>query len=455
MAGPLQIDVDLSDPGLLERVERDYLRVSVCPVQGRPSPGLLVPVTIILRLPGDVRVASSGQVIQELGEQSFLVHLDSPPDLAHLRRLAQEPPRAPRAPMPVTTPPLVSGPRRETGSMRSPAPDGPRPRPTGEMPFQTPTADAPFRTSTGEVPVRKPTGEMPVRKPTGEMRARMSAAEMPAAPPPVAVPTRTPTRPSTPLTPPAPGFAQDAGHHGEAPRSPGPGGAGPSASPGIALVDTLLDPDLDLALVGEAFPSEGQDPAADFLAEPSDDPSPASLANWTPDLDALLEPGAHPGGRQTAASSPAVEAGPDVSGKESDSSDVYSRIKGLTLPEKQRLARHGRRTVRQLLVRDPNKNLHRLVVANPDVGLEEIAEYSAYPALSKEAIEFIAQNRTWLSSRQIVFNLVRNPSTPVELAARLVPRLGPNEWRWLARPGSVRTPIAAAARKQIVDGASG
>lgn len=447
MAGPLQIDVDLSDPDLLERVERDYLRLSVCPVQGRPSPGLLVPVTIILRLPGDVRVASSGHVIQNLGSQSFLVHLDSPPDLAHMKRLAQEPPRAPRAPMPVTTPPLVSGSRHATGSMRSPDPDAPRPRPTGEMPFQTPVADAPFRT---------PTGEMPARKPTGDMRARMSAAEIPAsassAPP---RPQRNATRPSTPLTVPVSEPARQSGRHGEPASPSGPRTAEPSVSPGIALVDTLLDPDLDMALVGQPLRFEGEAPSADFQAELQDEPSSSSLANWTPDLDALLEPGSHPAGRQAVAVSTPSDAGPDVSGKESDSSDVYARIKGLTLPEKQRLARHGRRTVRQLLVRDSNKNLHRLVVANPDVGLEEIAEYSAYPGLSKEAIEFIAQNRTWLSSRQIVFNLVRNPSTPIELAARLVPRLGPNEWRWLARPGSVRTPIAAAARKQIVEGASG
>jgi len=142
----------------------------------------------------------------------------------------------------------------------------------------------------------------------------------------------------------------------------------------------------------------------------------------------------------------------EVTGKETESSDVYARIKNLSLPEKQKLARYGKRTVRQLLIRDPNKNLHRLVVGNPDVGLDEITEYSAYPGLSKEAIEFIAQNRTWLASRQLVFNLVRNPSTPVELAVRLVPRLGPNEWRWLARPGAVREPIAAAARRQIIEG---
>jgi hypothetical protein len=50
----------------------------------------------------------------------------------------------------------------------------------------------------------------------------------------------------------------------------------------------------------------------------------------------------------------------------------------------------------------------------------------------------------------VVGVLLRNPSTPVELAVRLVPLLGPSEWRILARPGAVRMPISAAARKLLL-----
>ena len=424
MAAPHQIEVDLSDPARLERVERDYLRLSVCPVADRPSPGLLVPVTVILKLPGDVQVASAGKVIQVTGPLSFLVQLDSPPDLERLKRIAAEPSRAPRAPMP----------RRSTGSIPVPPRVDARPKAAREAPGARPGGPA-----AAEI----------------DLDFLDQMAEAPPAPRPATGPThgRRHTDPGT-----APGRAAHAAPHA-APHAAAPAAA--PAVPTIALVDTL-DPDLDMRLVGR-LPTGGSATAATAAATaaapeaPGDDaplpdledPPVSSLEHWTPDLDALLEPGAV----EPAAGAPRPPA-PAVTGNESDTSDVYARIKNLTLPEKQRLARHGRRPVRNLLIRDPNKNLHRLVVANPDVGMDEITEYSAYPGLSKEAIEFIAQNRTWVAMRQVAFNLVRNPATPVDVAVRLVPRLGPNEWRWLARPGAVRMPIAAAARKQIVEGAS-
>jgi hypothetical protein len=139
-----------------------------------------------------------------------------------------------------------------------------------------------------------------------------------------------------------------------------------------------------------------------------------------------------------------------VTGSESASSAVYADIPGLSVPEKRKLARQGNRIVRQLLVKDPNKALHILVVKNPRMGLDEALEYSKRPNLAPDALKAMSQNRTFLNSRQFIFNLVRNPTTPVDIAVRLLPRLSPNQWQIIARPGSVRTPISAAARKLVM-----
>jgi len=136
-----------------------------------------------------------------------------------------------------------------------------------------------------------------------------------------------------------------------------------------------------------------------------------------------------------------------VTGRETEYSDVYAKVKDLPLGEKQKLARHGRKTVRQILMRDPTKTLQRLVLTNPDILLDEVLEYANWPGLSKEALECIAQNPAWTSSRMVLLALVKNPSSPVDLAVRLVPRLGPAEWRLLTRTGVVRTPVTNAARK--------
>jgi len=138
-----------------------------------------------------------------------------------------------------------------------------------------------------------------------------------------------------------------------------------------------------------------------------------------------------------------------LTGYESDHSDVYKHIADLPMGEKRRLARYGNKTVRQLLLKDPNKTLHVLVVKNVKVSLDEAMEYSKRPNLSREALKFMAQKRTWTQSRQFLFNLVRNPSTPVDVAIRMLNKLGTNELRIVAKSASIRMPISAAARKLL------
>lgn len=140
----------------------------------------------------------------------------------------------------------------------------------------------------------------------------------------------------------------------------------------------------------------------------------------------------------------------DVSGGESDYSDVYNKINSLSIPEKRKIARTANRTVRGLLIRDPNKNLHMFVVQNPKITTDEIAEYTRNPGLARDAIKMIAANRSWTSSNRIVFNLVRNPSTPIEVAVALLRRLNRSQLRILAKGGSVREPVTVAARKLVV-----
>jgi hypothetical protein len=142
--------------------------------------------------------------------------------------------------------------------------------------------------------------------------------------------------------------------------------------------------------------------------------------------------------------------GSSVTGYESDMSDVYSQMADLSVQEKRRLARYGNKTVRQLLMRDPNKSLHVLVMKNPKMGMDEALEYSKRPNISPEALKTIAENRTWMNSKQLIFNLVRNPSTPLDLAVRLMSKLTHHEWRILARSSSVRMPVTAAARKLLL-----
>ncbi len=137
-------------------------------------------------------------------------------------------------------------------------------------------------------------------------------------------------------------------------------------------------------------------------------------------------------------------------GYESDHSAVYATVPSLPVEEKRRLARNGNKVMRQLLIKDPNKSLHVMVVQNPRVTLDEALEYSKRPNVSGDALKTLAQNRTFLNSQQFIFNLVRNPSTPTDIATRLLSRLSPNQLRIIAKSNSVRMPISAGARKLVL-----
>ncbi|MBP7382282.1 hypothetical protein KBA39_07780 [Myxococcota bacterium] len=145
---------------------------------------------------------------------------------------------------------------------------------------------------------------------------------------------------------------------------------------------------------------------------------------------------------------PAQESAPQI---EPENRELAVRIREMSTVEKQKLARQGKRVARRILVRDNDKTVHKFIFFNPDVQLDEVIEYTRWASLAPDAIEFIASSRAWMESRDVIFNIVKNPSTPIELAVRYVIKLSPGEWRMLARPGVVRPPIMNQARKLLFE----
>jgi len=184
------------------------------------------------------------------------------------------------------------------------------------------------------------------------------------------------------------------------------------------------------------------------------DHRPSSFAKASEDKSTIDHPEAPESlaGFEDLAGEDPLDAPKTPTGKESEFSDLYIRIRTLTVHQKRQLARQGNQVARQLLIRDSNKAIHPFVIANPRITLDEIQEYSKTPALAVEALKMIAQNPSWTKSSQVVFNLVRNPSMPVDLACRLVPRLSKTELRVVAHSSGIRMPVAAAARRLLIGG---
>lgn len=121
----------------------------------------------------------------------------------------------------------------------------------------------------------------------------------------------------------------------------------------------------------------------------------------------------------------------------------------LSLQEKFQLAGTGAREVRFQLLRDPNKQLHAMVLKNPRITLEEVQWAARQGALSPDALKLIAEHAEWSQNATVAAALVRNPKTPLPLAVKLVARLPASELRALAKSQG-RPPVVQAAKKFLL-----
>src|SRR5207248_2721159 len=105
----------------------------------------------------------------------------------------------------------------------------------------------------------------------------------------------------------------------------------------------------------------------------------------------------------------------------------------MPLPEKIALAMSCDRELCFQLLRDPNKQLHPLVLRNPRIGLEEVQWAARLTTLNPEALKIIADHPEWGQNASIAAALVRNPKTPIPVALKLVPKLSSSDLKVLAK----------------------
>ena len=117
--------------------------------------------------------------------------------------------------------------------------------------------------------------------------------------------------------------------------------------------------------------------------------------------------------------------------------------------EKMHRALSGDREQRFAMLRDPNKQLHAMVLKNPRTTLEEAHWAAKLTTLSPDALKIIAEHPEWGANASIATALVRNPKTPIPVALKLLPRLPSAELKALARSQG-RPQIVQAAKKLML-----
>jgi hypothetical protein len=129
------------------------------------------------------------------------------------------------------------------------------------------------------------------------------------------------------------------------------------------------------------------------------------------------------------------------------------RIALRSVAEKVQMALHGAREARQLLMRDRAGVVQSSLVRNPKTSLDELSALARAPHLAPDTAEVLTQHPAHGSSPQLALALVRNARTPLPTVLQLLPRLLPADLRSVAKGVGVRTQVAAAAKKRLLDGA--
>ena len=128
---------------------------------------------------------------------------------------------------------------------------------------------------------------------------------------------------------------------------------------------------------------------------------------------------------------------------------IYAQIKALNVPQRVKLAMKGNRETRQILLRDTNRLIPRMVLLNPRLTEDEVLLIAKDRNSDVEILRSIGDNRDWVAHYGIRAALTENAKTPVALALRLLKTLQEREVRILAKSKNVASAVASQARRML------
>ncbi len=197
--------------------------------------------------------------------------------------------------------------------------------------------------------------------------------------------------------------------------------------------------------VGVAVGFDPASPALKALVYSARSAAPAASADGAPPHHSLVVAGAESPKPPTSTSVKTAEPSTAPTG------DPKTRIKSASIAEKMRIAQHGTKDERAVIMRDPAaQNLHRFVIRNPHLQLDEVCQIARMATTTGEIFTYIASQPDWARRPEVALALVRNPKVPVSLAVKMLNHIPAADIRQLAKAPNVRDAIQRAARRKIM-----
>ena len=146
--------------------------------------------------------------------------------------------------------------------------------------------------------------------------------------------------------------------------------------------------------------------------------------------------------------SEAAEAG-------ADPEPETTKLTGLSVMERMKLATRGTREQRSVLVRDPNRLVASAVLSSPKLTESEVEQFAKMTNVAEDVLRVIGTNRAWTKNYGVVAGLVRNPKTPLAISMTLLQRVNDRDVKMLAIDRNVPEPLRIAARKRAASSRTG
>lgn len=127
---------------------------------------------------------------------------------------------------------------------------------------------------------------------------------------------------------------------------------------------------------------------------------------------------------------------------------LQSKIRGMNIGEKVRLALLGNAAARSILVRDPNRVVAIAAISSPAMTESEAKNASQSREIGEDILRFIGKKREWIQNYEIKRHLCNNPKTPLALSMTLLVHLRRNDLRALARSRGIPGSLKQAAKRR-------
>lgn len=128
---------------------------------------------------------------------------------------------------------------------------------------------------------------------------------------------------------------------------------------------------------------------------------------------------------------------------------LQQKIQRLTVSERIHLAMRGGREIRNILIKDTNKEVMMSVLENQKMTETEVEMIARSRSVPEEILRRITKNRDWMKNYAVVFALVTNPKTPAGIAVGLVSDLKPRDLGLLEKNKNISEAVRSAAKRLI------